>query len=87
MRGRKVNNILEGNVMCGEHESLYITSQIKADEQNGVAQNGVALMWWVGKKLRGEQNVQTATFLYSPLSLEYFCCLPSLGEPSTPPFG
>lgn len=57
--------------MCGEHESLYITSQIKADEQNGVAQNRVALMRWAGKELRGEQNVQTATFLFVSLFSYY----------------
>lgn len=25
LRGRKVNNILEGNVVCGGQESLYVT--------------------------------------------------------------
>lgn len=43
--------------MCGD--------QIKAVEQKGVAQNTVALMRWFGKELRGEQNVQTATILFS----------------------
>lgn len=40
--------------MCDEQECLYITSQMKAGELNGVA-----LMGWVGKDLSGEQNAQT----------------------------
>lgn len=49
--------------MCGD--------QIKAVEQKGVAQNTVALMRWCGKELRGEQNVQTATILFSSFFPSY----------------